>query len=216
MSTSIGNVEIKGLKKGKPKLKGDYYQLAFYQTKSSLQNLEKYNKFINSVKSLVRKNEKYKRYIAYLKDERGLNFCQIHPNIIDEDEKSHLIEMHHGPILTLHDYCSIITNALLERKEKITTFKVASIVLEEHFNHNVQVVMLCENCHDLFHAGNYIYINPRQAHGNLERFLKKWSDGIDDDMRELMNKNLEIARKFHSTDNDMLDASSGKAWGKIV
>lgn len=207
----IGNIKIKGTKKGKPKLTTGEYVLPFAQTEKSLKNLEYKNRFIKSVESLVRTNIRYTRYKAYLMTEKGLDFCQIHPNITSDNGKVP-IEMHHGPILTLYDYCTIVTNALIEREyDNITTFTVAKIILEEHRLNNVQVVMLCENCHDLFHAGG-IYINPKQAWGNLKKFLEKWNDGIDRDMRNIINNNLKIAKEYESNDNGMLEARAGKVW----
>lgn len=210
--TNIGNIKVKGIKKGKPKLSSGDYILPFSQTEKTLKNLEFKNKFIKSVESLVRTNIRYTRYKAYLMGEKGLDFCQIHPNIKSDEGKIPL-EMHHGPILTLYDYCAIVTNALVERGyDNITTFTVAKIVLEEHRLNNVQVVMLCENCHDVFHSGGYIYINPKQAWGNLKEFLKKWEDGIDKDMRKVIKHNLEIAKEYESTDNGVLEARPGKVW----
>ena len=46
-----------------------------------------------------------------------------------DDEKA-TIEMHHGPILTLFDCCSIVTMSMIHRGEKLTTPRVAKIVLQ--------------------------------------------------------------------------------------
>ncbi|MEI2419062.1 hypothetical protein V6O07_02215 [Arthrospira platensis SPKY2] len=212
--TYIGNVKVKGVKKDKPKLVNeDNFVLPFYQNKKTLKSLDNLNKFIKGVERLVRTNSRYDRYKHWLMEEKGLDFCQIHPNIKADDAP---LEMHHGPILTLYDICTIIVNALLERGYKdLTTFKVAKIVLDEHFEHNLPVVMLCEDCHDIFHSGGYIYINPKQSFGNLKRFLKKWRDGIDKEMEMIIEKNLKIAKECESNDNGVLTASAGKSWNGL-
>lgn len=210
---NIGNIKVKGLKKDKPKLENDGLMLPFYQTKNSLKNLDNFNKFIKNVETLVRDNDRYSGYIAYLRD-LGFNYCQVHPNIETNEKNKHVkLEMHHGTILTLYDICSIVTTALLERGETVTSYRVASIVLEEHEKLHIQTVMLCENCHKAIHSGNSVYINPKQCFGDIAAFLEEWRDGIDEDMEIIINKNLELARKHNSSDNGALDATSGTIWG---
>lgn len=210
---NIGNIKVKGIKKDKPKLENDGLKLPFYQTKHSLKNLENFNKFIKNIETQVRNSDRYSGYISHLKD-LGFNYCQIHPNIQSTEKNKHVkIEMHHGPILTLYDICSIITTALIERGEPVTSFRVASIVLEEHEKQHIQTVNLCENCHRAVHSGNNVYINPKQAYGDISKFLEEWRDGIDEDMEIIINKNLEMARKHNSSDTGVLDASTGTIWG---
>lgn len=207
---NIGNIEVKGVKKGFPKLVEGESILPFYKTKKELSNPEKLNKFVKSVEKLVRSNPLYTTYKGYLVNEKGLDFCQIHPNIKLEDAP---IEMHHGPLLTLYDIARIITKSLVKRDYPyITTMFVAKLVLEEHCNHHIQLTMLCEDCHDIFHAGGYIYINPKQGYGNLKKFLLTWEDGIDKTIRENLNENLALAMKYQSADNDILTANGGKSW----
>lgn len=209
---SIGNIKVKGVKKGFPRLDDGEFILNFYKTNKDLSNPERFNQFVKAVEKLVRGNKRYNMYKAYLIEEKGLDYCQVHPNVKVEDAP---IEMHHGPLITLYDMAAIITKALLARDYPyITTMMVARLVLEEHFNHHVQVTMLCEDCHDIFHAGGYIYINPKQGFGNLKQFLENWSDGIDKEMRNSINEHLKLAQQYQSTDNGILTANSGKSWKK--
>ena len=217
MAQHIGNIKVKGLGKKKPKLSCDDCILPFFQDSKTLKNIDDRRKFIDGVELLVRKNIVYTQFKAYLMNEKGLNYCQIHPNIKSDDPTNKLtkniIEMHHGPLLTLSNITEIILNALIKRGYKgITTFTVAKLVLNEHRLHNVQVVMLCKNCHDIFHAGGWIYINPKQAWGNLDNFIKRWYDGFDENLIKALNKNLKIAREYESNDNGILDPTAGMSW----
>lgn len=215
MSTEMLNVEFKGINKGKPKLKSDGFVLPFYQNKKSLRDLEYHNKFIKACEKLIRTSKEYKAYKKYLIKDVGLNYCQVFPNInLDNcDESEITLEMHHGPILTLYDYCNIVTEHLLYNDYKeINTFKIASIVLNEHFENNVQVVMLCDLAHKLVHA-KQVYLNPKQGWGNVNTFLDKYKDGIDDKMEHIINKNIEIAQKYHSFDRDkILEIAKIERW----
>lgn len=209
----IVNVQIKGINKGKPKLKADGCILPFYQTKKSLRDLETYNKFIKNVESLVRGSKEYRKYKDYLMNDIGLNYCMVFPNISTEMGDV-TIEMHHGPILTLYDYCCIVTDHYLENDIPVSSFRIAEAVLQEHDNNNVQIVMLCDLAHKLFHA-QQVYINPKQAWGNINNFLEKYKDGVGERMSTIINRNIELGEKYHSFDRDgILEANKPERWDK--
>lgn len=211
---SIQQIEIKGIDKGKPKLKSDGMVIPFYKTKKSLKDLEEYNRFIKGVEKLVRISKEYKAYKNFLMSDIGLNYCTVLPNISTELGKGVTIEMHHGPILTLYDYCSIMVDHMLENDMAVTSIIVAAKIIEEHELHNIQVVMLCDLVHKLCHTnGSHLYINPKQAWGKLDVFLEKYKDGIDDRRRAIIKTNLELAQQYHSIDkNELLTAYKAQKW----
>jgi hypothetical protein len=202
---NLANINVKGLKKGKPKLEADGFICRLYQNKKSLKDLEVYNKFIKKVESMVRKSKEYKQYKDYLMNDIGLDHCMVFPNIkanMGKDKKQKVtIEMHHGPLLTLYDSCCIITDHMLENNIDVTSIRVYKKVLDEHFENNIQVMMMCDLAHKLYHAGR-VYINPKQAWGYTPRFLEKYSDGVDAKMAMIINKNLELAEQYNSIDHD--------------
>lgn len=203
---NYANVQIKGLNKGKPKLKADGFMCPLYQTKKSLAELDNYNKFIKNVEQLVRRSKEYKAYKDYIFNTVGLNYCMVFPNInanLSEKNSKVTIELHHGPLLTLYDSCCIITDHYLENDIPVTSLSIMKAVLDEHFENNIQVMPLCDLAHKLFHA-QQIYINPRQAWGYTPRFLEKYQDGISDRMVMILNKNLDLARKYNSIDKDCI------------
>jgi hypothetical protein len=213
MSDLINNtsnvVNIKHFERGDNLIvEADYYQIPFY--KKEFFDSRDYVKFIKAAEKLIRTSDDYKHYIGYLKNEIGLNHCMIMPNI--DDEKAD-IEMHHGPILTLFDYCDIVMNYYLNQDKGLTTFDLAEIILQEHFDNNVQVVMLSKSAHQLIHTGN-LFINPSQAWGNLNRFLEKYDDGISDEQREVINNYILLSEKNKSTDNGYLSTDSITSWDR--
>jgi hypothetical protein len=122
--------------------------------------------------------------------------------------------MHHGPILTLFDYCSIVVDWLLYQEKKINTFIVSDIVLQEHFNNNVQVVMLSETVHEQVHENN-IFINLHQAFGDLTSFLKKYKEGIHEEQIAKINQYIRLSEKYDSFDKHVLDLKDNiKKWSK--
>lgn len=177
------------------------YNIPFEKPAEFFSSLESRNNFIKGCEKLVRINDRYNKYINYLKKQVKLDYCQVLRGLTDEDCT---IEMHHGPIFTLYDYCDIIVNWYLKKGYKITTFRVADTVLEEHLKNRIQVVMLSITMHEEVHARD-IFINTKQAWGNLGKFIKIYGAGIDNDLREKYNRYMDRSMMMDSTDYDLLE-----------
>lgn len=167
--------------------KSSYYNIPFFKDDEYFSNYESYINFVKSIEKTVRHHDKYRKYISYLKNEVKLNKCQVLKDITDSDAD---IEMHHGPIFTLFDICAIVLEYFMIKKWKITTFRVADVVLDEHLKNRVQVVMVSKTVHEEIHNGD-IFINYKQAYGNLPEFIKKYKDAISDDYREQINRYID-------------------------
>lgn len=182
------------------KVKDGYFEQPYYQTKESLTNIDNLISFIKKTEILIRTDPDYKTYVGYIKNYVGLTNCSVLSNINDEMAP---IEMHHGPILNLFDICLIITEWCLNKIGLVNTFMVAEIVLQEHFNNNIQVVMLAETPHQVTHGYN-LYINPKQAWGNLNNFIEKYKDGFSEQQLYIVNKYLELAEKEDTDFSEIL------------
>ena len=194
------------------------YELPFYKDADYFFNIDNYIFFIKAVERLVRSSNYYSRYIAHLKKDLGLNFCQVKSNIQESEEDKHdkLIEMHHGPILTLFDCVAIVLEYLLYKKEKITTFSVANIIIEEHFNYNIQTVMLCKTVHEQVHENN-VFLNMKQGFGNVNRFLEKYKEGVQPEQIYKINKYIELSHQYDSFDKDVLKLNKNVTeWSKTL
>lgn len=215
---NLANIQLKGIKKGKPKLEVDGFICPLYSTEKTLKDLDTYNKFIKKVESMVRKDPDYKKYKEYLMKDIGLDHCMVFPNIKSDlatKNQKITIEMHHGPLLTLYDSVCIITDHMLKNKEDVTSIRVYERVLDEHFDNNIQVMMLCDLAHKLYHAQK-VYINPKQAWGYTPRFLERYNDGIDDKIATILNKNLELAEQYNSIDQDNILDVCMTRWDKGI
>lgn len=208
------NIEFKKPNKN-PTLdaKTSLFEIPFYKDVEYFSNLENFVSFVKAVEKMVRASNYYRRYISELKEEIGLTYCQVLSNIDDESAN---IEMHHGPILTLFDYVAIITDYMLFHNIPVTSFSVANKVIEEHFEHNVQVVMLSKTVHELVHEDD-IFINFKQAFGNLNRFLEKYKDGINKDQINKINIYINLCHKYNSFDKEALKLNDNlKEWSKSI
>lgn len=181
--------------------KASYYQIPYFKDQDYFSNTESYVAFIKGCERAVRTDDRYKKYINYLKKEVKLDRCQVLKNITDVDCP---IEMHHGPIFTLFDYCAIVLEYFLYKGWKVTTFRIADAVLAEHEANRIHVVMVSETVHEEIHNGD-IFINYHQAFGNLEAFLKKYSCAMSDEYKEAVNRYVDRSLLHDSTDFGVLD-----------
>ena len=179
------------------------YQLPFYKPEEYLSSIDSRTNFIKACERLIRTDNRYNAYISYLKDEIKLTHCQVLSGFDDSDCT---IEMHHGPIFTLYDYCDIMIDYFLYKKWKITTFRIADIILEEHHKNNIQVVMLSTTVHEEVHARE-IFININQAWGNINEFIKKYGVAINHDLIDKFNVYLDKSMMMDSNSYDILKVS---------
>lgn len=174
--------------------------ISFYKTKDYFMKLDNYVNFIKNVVKLVRKHPDYDLWVNRIREEQ-IDHCQVLGNISRFDAE---LQVHHGPLFTLFDYCMIVLNYLISKDyDKITTFKVAELVILEHVAGHVQGVVLCKTVHQLIDTGE-IFINLNQGIGNVNAFIDTYKEGIDEKMKEKINNYIDMSEQFDSTDNDIL------------
>jgi hypothetical protein len=202
MGLDLPNIEFRKINKN-PTIDSTNsdYLIPFYKNEDYFFSVENLVNFVKSVEKTVRVSNKYSRYIKYLKEDIGLNFCQVTSNITDDVAE---VEMHHGPIFTLFDYCLIIVEYMLNTNKKINTFSVADLILKEHFENNIQVVMLSKTVHEEVHERN-IFLNYKHAFGDLNKFIQKYHIGLSEDMINKANKYIEYSEVNESFDKGVLD-----------
>lgn len=179
------------------------YRIPLYKDIDYFSNIESYVNFIKGCEHAVRNNDRYKKYIYYLKNIVGLDHCQVLPDITPDEGGKIEIEMHHGPIFTLYDYCEIMVEYYLLKKWKITTFRIADSILNEHQKNHIQVVMLLSTIHEEVHNRN-IFINYKQAFGDLNAFIKKYGIAMSDPLKEKLNKYIDKSLMYDSNDFGIL------------
>ena len=179
------------------------FEIQMRQTRSSLRDIDDFVNFIKACERKIRTSDEYSRFKAQLM-EQGLNRDQILGGIESDGEDGVTIEMHHGPILTLFDYCAIIVDYHLAHDESVTTFQIIREVLDEHWAGHVQTVMLSKTPHQLVDSGE-MFIHFNQARGNLNAFLQKYRDGLTPDRVEKINRYIDMCEQFDSFDNGLFD-----------
>ena len=199
---SIPNIEYKGNFSKCVGARDDKLDfITFYKPKEYFDTSENYTSFIKACEKMVRGHEDYTNYKDWLMRVMGLNFCQVSTEIYDTDAE---IEMHHGPLFTLYDYCTIILNKQVSCNQKVTTFSVADEVLDEHFALRVQTVMLAVTNHEAVHNRD-IWLNIKQGFGDISGFIEKYKDYLTDEQKYRIHKYVSLCEVNDSFDNNIFD-----------
>jgi hypothetical protein len=200
---------------GNPKIKSDYDMFAetYYLSIEDIRDPATFDSFIKACESKIRKSLVYRAYIAYLKDEIGLDRDVFNSHITSDSAN---LEMHHGPVFTLYDYVRIMIDYCLDQGIPVSDFVIASLIMEEHELNHIQVVMLTKNNHALAHAGK-LNIDFRQCHGSIKEFLKIYGKYVYSSPRlvkKIQNyKRLIDEDKIHDT--SFITPSAPVDWSRM-
>ena len=179
----------------------EYSNISLYKDIEYFDDERSYNTFVKDCERMIRSSKDYKVFENYVMNILGINFCQVNPEITADDAT---IEMHHGPMFTLFDYVNIVLYDYIRKNKKITTFRISDTILEEHFDLNVQVVMLTKTNHEGVHNRD-IFLNVMQGIGNASGFIAKYKDSLNDDYKYRIHRYLQLCKESPSFDNGFLD-----------
>lgn len=111
---------------------------------------------IKAVERLIRTSNEYKVYIADKRLNENKNRDILLPDYDFSDTKKAKLNLHHD--ITLYDLCSTAYNYLVQTTNSyISTFMVADLVMQWHYEDIVPYVFLSETAHGLYHDGKYEY-----------------------------------------------------------
>ena len=166
------------------------YPLMFYQTRDTLADMDKYKTFIDNCTHRFRKSRTYKSYKSYLMS-MGLDRCQVIGNIQDGMAN---IEMHHN-FLTIYDITILISQHILNTVGRCTTFDIVALLMQEHRNNNIPIVMLSETVHQLYHDNPDFYIPISMTFGKWWDLLIKYRYGITLDIAYKVVKYIQNCQR---------------------
>ena len=166
------------------------YPLTFYQTRDTLSDMDRYKAFIDNCTHRFRKSRTYKSYKSYLMS-MGLDRCQVIGNIQDGMAN---IEMHHN-FLTIYDITILISQHILNTVGRCTTFDIVALLMQEHRNNNIPIVMLSETVHQLYHDNPDFYIPISMTFGKWWDLLIKYRYGITLDIAYKVVKYIQNCQR---------------------
>lgn len=177
-----------------------------------LMDASAFSAFVKDVEVIVRGSKEYSFFVDIIKRIYGLNFCQVFSNVVSEQGVT--VEMHHGPIFTLFDIASVVTNHYSKRGYTVTTMRIADKVIDLHYEGLVQVVMLAKTSHEAVHNRD-IFLNVNQGYGNLDAFIKRYATDLEDEQKYKIWNYVELCKSNPSFDTGILDLDHIKKYVKL-
>lgn len=188
--------------------------LPFAVTRDVLLDVEVYKSFLTNSISRFRQSKYYKAYKSYLMG-LGLDKCAIMGNV---DENMATIEMHHN-FLTIHDIALMITEHVINTIGSITTFDLIQLLINEHWNNRIPIVMLSETLHEMYHADNGNFIPPNATFGKWWELIYEYRFGITIDIAKKIVRyidayqNTPVGNMFVSVRSDILGFAHYNEYG---
>lgn len=146
---------------------------------------------VSILKRLCRNSYEYKTFIRFLKDNRGLFRCGIHPNITVWDGFN--INIHHTPF-TMEDICTTVLKKRIELKESIKMMDICQEVMMLHYLETVGLYPLCETCHEYAHGDtNDLFIPLNSLYGNPDVFFNVYKQYMTEALEEKFTRIQELS-----------------------
>jgi len=185
--------------------------ISLYKDREYFEDDIVYTSFIKNVEKMVRSDPDYKHFISQLKQKYGLDFCQACRQLTGQDVT---IEMHHGPLFTLYDICEVVLLKFIKKGYKINTMRIADIVLQEHFDLRIQIVMLAVTSHEAVHNKD-MFLNLKQGIGDIARFIEDYQAYFEDNQKYKIWNYINLSKNNDSFDKGVLDVDRIKPMFKM-
>ncbi len=141
-------------------------------------------KTISYLEKIIRSSYEYKEYINYMKTELDLTKCALMPQL-DQKNMDFTLEFHHYP-MNLFEITQTVGLKMIDElkdNQKLSPFSICEKVMEEHYRNNIGLVPLSTTLHQMAHNKS-INIPIDKVNGNYKRFIKNYSEFIDDDIKD--------------------------------
>lgn len=172
----------------------------------SYSNNREKTKFIKRIEKQIRSSMEYRDYIAYLRENIGMDACAFYNNVGQETSKRIRIEVHHAP-LTLYDIVNVVVNKYEEEGLPLNSLYIADEVMDIHYKNFVGLIPLSKTIHEVVHKSDKLIIPTYMIYGNYKKFIEDYSDYITDDIYEKIE---DIIMKTKMLKKDSFDVLNKK------
>ncbi len=187
----------------------DAYISYYADEKHLLNDYDAFQKYVKGIEACVRMDDRYKTYVGVVRNS-GFNKCAILGDVVEKGGDKITLEMHHGPIFNLFDYCAVVLRYHLIKKDipYITTYAIADEILDCHEKGWIMLVMLSKTPHVGTHKKN-VLIDIKATIGDINKFIDKYYVGMSDEEMGYISRYLEACKKANhkSTDEHLFDVA---------
>lgn len=150
------------------------------------------DRLIKKIERIVRGSGEYRDYIAFLRQNIGMDACAFFNNVTKQSNRKLKIEVHHAP-LTLYDIVKIVLEKYIQTGEVIDDLMIAEEVVKIHYNNQVGLIPLSKTLHEVVHNSEKLTIPMYMIFGNYTKFLREYEQYWEKD--KAIKKKIELMVK---------------------
>ena len=172
----------------------------------TISNEREKTKIVKRMERIIRGSTEYKDYIAFLRENVGMDACAFFNNISKDTSKSLRIEIHHVPF-TLFDITKIIVNKYMEEGLPLNELLMAEEVMKVHYSNMVGLIPLSKTLHLMVHGENAekVVIPAYMIFGNYKKFIEEYGDYMNDEDFKKIERLIQRTKEIKESDYKFLE-----------
>ena len=172
----------------------------------TISNEREKTKIVKRMERIIRGSTEYKDYIAFLRENVGMDACAFFNNINKDTSKSLRIEIHHVPF-TLFDITRIIVNKYMEEGLPLNELLMAEEVMKVHYSNMVGLIPLSKTLHLMVHGENAekVVIPAYMIFGNYKKFIEEYGDYMNDEDFKKIERLIQRTKEIKESDYKFLE-----------
>lgn len=172
----------------------------------TISNEREKTKIVKRMERIIRGSTEYKDYIAFLRENVGMDACAFFNNINKDTSKSLRIEIHHVPF-TLFDITKIIVNKYMEEGLPLNELLMAEEVMKVHYSNMVGLIPLSKTLHLMVHGENAekVVIPAYMIFGNYKKFIEEYGDYMNDEDFKKIERLIQRTKEIKESDYKFLE-----------
>ena len=172
----------------------------------TISNEREKTKIVKRMERIIRGSIEYKDYIAFLRENVGMDACAFFNNINKDTSKSLRIEIHHVPF-TLFDITKIIVNKYMEEGLPLNELLMAEEVMKVHYSNMVGLIPLSKTLHLMVHGENAekVVIPAYMIFGKYKKFIEEYGDYMNDEDFKKIERLIQRTKEIKESDYKFLE-----------
>lgn len=172
----------------------------------TISNEREKTKIVKRIERYIRGSNEYKDYIAFLRENVGMDACAFFNNINKDTSRSLRIEVHHTPY-TLFDLTKIVVNKYIEEGLPLNELLIAEEVMKNHYSNMVGLIPLSKTLHQMVHGDNSekIVIPAYMIFGNYKKFIEEYGQYMDDGDFKKIELLIQRTKEIKESDYNFLE-----------
>jgi len=171
----------------------------------NLDDDKEFNKYILTIKQVVRKSFEYRRYINFIRDKYGMNKDSFIEGVSNSEGFDIRIEIHHYPF-SLDDIANIVYKKRCYYNENVSVWMVAKEIMSLHYKNMIGLIPLSKTVHELVHA-HRLFIPINTVLGRYDLFVTYYRPFITDEQIDVLERieNYTAKQSNELLNNDILN-----------